>query len=79
MRELDVARKAAEKGGQIVAKYFHEGVTIRTKESYNLVSDADLESEQAIVDVIRSGFSRSRRARRRVAPRGHYERALVDH
>lgn len=55
--ELSVARKAAVAGGEIVARYFRDGVAMRAgKESYNLVSDADVESEHAIVEVIRQYF-----------------------
>ncbi|HWA98047.1 MAG TPA: inositol monophosphatase family protein [Pirellulales bacterium] len=54
--ELSVAREAALKGGEIVRRYFHEGVEIRTKESFNLVSDADVESEHVIADSIRRAF-----------------------
>lgn len=50
---IETARTAAEIGGEIVARYFRDGVEIRSKESYNLVSDADLESERAIVAAIR--------------------------
>ncbi|MCO6454274.1 MAG: inositol monophosphatase [Pirellulaceae bacterium] len=53
---LDTARAAALVGGQTVARYFREGVEIRNKQSYNLVSDADIHSEQAIVEVIRRDF-----------------------
>ncbi len=57
MRELEVAKQAARAGGEIVKRYFHDGVVMRANEqSYNLVSDADVESEQAIVDVIRQSF-----------------------
>jgi myo-inositol-1(or 4)-monophosphatase len=56
MRELDVARKAAQIGGDVLSKYFRQGIQMREKQSCDLVSDADLESEQAIVDVIRSEF-----------------------
>lgn len=55
-KELKTAVAAAKAGGDIVAHYFQKGVEIRGKESYNLVSDADVESEHAIVDVIRSHF-----------------------
>jgi myo-inositol-1(or 4)-monophosphatase len=55
-RELEVARRAARAGGEIVARYFREGVAIRCKESYNLVSDADVQSEAAIAALIRSEF-----------------------
>ena len=57
MNELQVAQEAARAGGQIVARYFREGVTMRTHhQSYNLVSDADVESELAIVRVIKDAF-----------------------
>ncbi len=53
---LDVARRAARAGGEIVTRYFRDGVDIRQKGSWNLVSDADVESEHAIVEVIREAF-----------------------
>lgn len=55
-KELDLAKDAAQAAGQIIARYFHEGVTMRTKESFNLVSDADVEAEQIIVEHIRRAF-----------------------
>jgi myo-inositol-1(or 4)-monophosphatase len=57
MSELELAQKAARTGGEIVARYFRDGVEIRTNErSYDLVTDADLESELAIVRVIKDLF-----------------------
>ncbi len=56
MEELNIARDAAKAGGEIVAKYYRDGVAMRKKESYNLVSDADVESEKAIVEVVRASF-----------------------
>jgi myo-inositol-1(or 4)-monophosphatase len=56
MRELEVAKHAAQIGGDIVAKYFHEGVSMRSKKDHDLVSDADIESEQAIVAAITKEF-----------------------
>lgn len=56
IEELTVAREAAERGGDIISHYFRHGVSIRAKETYNLVSDADVEAEHAIVDVIRRSF-----------------------
>jgi myo-inositol-1(or 4)-monophosphatase len=59
MHELETAGEAARAGGEILSKYFREGVVIEQKsddESYNLVSVADVEAEQAIVDVIRRKF-----------------------
>jgi myo-inositol-1(or 4)-monophosphatase len=56
IEELIVAQEAARAGGAVIARYFREGVAMRSKESGNLVSDADLESEHAIVDVIHRRF-----------------------
>ncbi|GAB5402631.1 MAG: inositol monophosphatase family protein [Aureliella sp.] len=56
---LQVAAKAALAGSQIVLDYFERGVSMRSKDdeaSYNLVSDADVKSEQAIAHSIRSAF-----------------------
>jgi myo-inositol-1(or 4)-monophosphatase len=54
--ELTVAEEAARAGGTVLARYFHEGVEMRSKDIANLVSDADLEAERAIVAVIRKTF-----------------------
>jgi len=54
--ELEVALEAARRGGAIVSRYYHEGVEIRYKEAANLVSDADVESEQAVAATIRAAF-----------------------
>jgi myo-inositol-1(or 4)-monophosphatase len=54
--ELTVAEAAARAGGDIAARYFHEGIEIRNKDIANLVSDADLEAERAIVAVIQRAF-----------------------
>ncbi|MFO0951969.1 MAG: inositol monophosphatase family protein [Isosphaeraceae bacterium] len=54
--ELQVARAAAYAGGAVVARYFREGVAMRNKAVSNLVSDADVEAEHAIVEVIRAQF-----------------------
>lgn len=59
MRELETAGKAARAGGEVLMKFFREGVVAEQKndtETYNLVSAADIEAEQAIVDVIRREF-----------------------
>ena len=52
---------AAQAAGEVLTRHFHQGVTVRTKQSenedsYNLVSDADIEAERAIVELIRSAF-----------------------
>jgi len=54
--ELEVAEQAARAGGAIVARYFREGIAMRNKDVANLVSDADIEAERAIVEVIRGHF-----------------------
>ncbi|MEZ6136839.1 MAG: inositol monophosphatase family protein [Pirellulaceae bacterium] len=57
--ELRLAVEAARLGGQIVADYFERGVQMRSKAdeaAYNLVSDADVESEQAIARAILGTF-----------------------
>ncbi|MCA1685152.1 MAG: inositol monophosphatase [Planctomycetia bacterium] len=54
--ELVVAERAARAGGEVAARYFHDGVTMRSKSTSNLVSDADIDAERAIVGVIRQAF-----------------------
>ena len=59
MPPLDVARRAARVGGEILSQYFRNGVSATSKDplaSYNLVSEADIKSEQAVVAVIREAF-----------------------
>ena len=56
MQEMEIAREAASQAAAIVRRYFDQGVTMRSKESHNLVSDADVESERAIARVIRDAF-----------------------
>lgn len=51
-----VAEAAARAGGEVVSKYHRTGVEIRSKGSYNLVSDADIEAEAAVVGVVRAAF-----------------------
>ncbi|MHC4607875.1 MAG: inositol monophosphatase family protein [Planctomycetota bacterium] len=54
--QVEVARRAARAGGDVVTRYFREGVDFRQKGSWNLVSDADVESERAIVEEIKRTF-----------------------
>lgn len=58
---LDTAVKAAHTGGEILRSYFENGVTMRDKstdggKTYDLVSDADLESENAVAALIRQSY-----------------------
>lgn len=54
--ELKIAEAAARAGGDVVARYFRDGVAMRDKAVSNLVSDADLEAERAVVEVIRRTY-----------------------
>ena len=56
MTPIEVARTAVSAGADVVLKYWNDGVEMRSKESYNLVSDADIEAEHAIVAAIRNVF-----------------------
>ncbi len=57
--ELATAQRAARAAGAVIGRYWRDGVAMRGKQSYNLVSDADLEAEQAVVAVIRERFPES--------------------
>jgi myo-inositol-1(or 4)-monophosphatase len=54
--EMSTARKAALAAGSVLTRYFREGIVMRTKDVANLVSDADIEAERAIVATIRDTF-----------------------
>lgn len=54
--ELSVAEEAARAGGSVVMRYHREGVAMRSKDVADFVSDADVESERAVVGVIRRAF-----------------------
>lgn len=56
MREMEVCHEAVNVGSEIVAGYFRNGVEMRSKEPYNLVSDADIDAEKGIVEVIHNSF-----------------------
>ncbi len=53
---LDVAILAAKESGSLLSDYFDNGVTMRHKGVVDLVSDADVNSERKIVEVIRNAF-----------------------
>lgn len=55
-RELEVARNAAQIAGGIISRYYREGVAVREKAAFNLVTDADIDAEKAIIDCIRRSF-----------------------
>jgi myo-inositol-1(or 4)-monophosphatase len=56
--ELEVAEEAVRAASAILERYFREGVVMRSKEVSNLVSDADIEAERAVVAVIKREFPR---------------------
>lgn len=56
MQELEIAKAAALAGGEVLAGYFRQGVAMRTKQACDFVSDADVEAERAIADVILQAF-----------------------
>ena len=72
-REMEVAEEAARVGGAIATGYFREKFAVFTKESgpgkssYNLVSQADLDSERAIVAVRLSRVNQLTRRSRSIA------------
>ena len=58
---LSSATQAARIGGEILMRYFRDGVQIRDKsaiggKTYDLVSDADIDSERAIGDYLRAHY-----------------------
>ncbi len=60
-RILRVAREAATTAGEILMRHLRDGISMRDKTatggaSYDLVSDADLESELAVAAAIRAAF-----------------------
>lgn len=55
-REAEIALQAARASGQLLIRYFQEGVTMRSKAAADLVSDADVHAERLIVDIIQSAF-----------------------
>ena len=58
---LTAATEAARIGGRILMRYFRDGVLIRDKsdgggKTYDLVSDADIDSERAIGEFLRAQY-----------------------
>lgn len=54
---VEIALNAAREGGAIVSRFFNDGVVMRSKGSAaDLVSDADVNSERRIVEIIRGEF-----------------------
>ncbi|TWU01320.1 inositol monophosphatase family protein [Stieleria varia] len=58
---LRVAKEAAVSGGDVLMRYWRDGVQMRNKsdsggKAYDLVSDADIESEHAVAATLRAAF-----------------------
>ncbi|WP_169981368.1 inositol monophosphatase family protein [Tautonia rosea] len=54
--QLVVAEQAAQAAGEVLLRYLREGVAHRSKDVGNLITDADLEAERAIVEVLQRAF-----------------------
>ena len=54
--ELNVAKEAAKAGSEVALRHFRDGIAMRSKDVSNLVSDADIEAERSIIEVIRRSF-----------------------
>ena len=56
MSHLLVAKNAAQIAGSVLKQHFAKGSQVYQKESNNLVTDADLEAEKAIISTIKKTF-----------------------
>ncbi len=55
-KNLDIARKAAREGVRVIKEYKEKGIKIKEKGFHDLVTDADIAAEKAILKLIRSEF-----------------------
>ena len=55
-RELNIARQAAEEAGKCLIRQFGKTHQISKKGEIDLVTEADLQSEQTILEIIESSF-----------------------
>jgi myo-inositol-1(or 4)-monophosphatase len=72
---LQVAQEAAAEAGQIITRYYRDGVTMREKQPCDLVSDADVDAEKAVVAVIRRHFPKHAM----LAEEGHRDAVTEEH
>jgi myo-inositol-1(or 4)-monophosphatase len=56
MREFDIAQSAADAGAARLMQTFGRDLSVRAKSGVDLVTDADLQSEQIIAAIIREVF-----------------------
>jgi len=56
-RELDAARRAARLAGAVILRHYHgAGVRVQTKPDQSPVTEADLDANRIIVDLLRAEF-----------------------
>lgn len=55
-RDLDIARKAASEGVRVIKEFKKNGFEVRQKGFHDLITDADIAAEEAILSVIRNSF-----------------------
>lgn len=54
--DLDVAKQAARKGARVIKSYKKQGIKIKEKGFHDLVTDADVATEKAIIEVIKKHY-----------------------
>lgn len=54
--DLKVARKAAKEGVKVIKRFKNEGFEVRQKGYHDLITDADIAAENAILSVIKQSF-----------------------
>lgn len=54
--DLDVAKQAAREGVRTIKEYKEKGINIEQKGFHDLVTDADIATEKAVIEVIKKHF-----------------------
>lgn len=55
-RDLDIAKKAAREGVRVIKEFKKDGFKVRKKGFHDLITDADIAAEEAILSVINDAF-----------------------
>jgi len=55
-KDLDIARKAAREGVRIIKEFKKDGFIVKKKGFHDLITDADIAAEEAILSVIKRLF-----------------------
>ncbi len=55
-RDLEIARKAAREGVKTILRYKEKGIKVKQKGFHDLITDADIAAEKAILGVILDHF-----------------------